>query len=182
MKALLLRHGLHFGYHKRIKGKYILITLKDGKVISFTKTELYSINSRNQISFARPADPKGRAMIDKIREHVEISFAVLVRNLQIRGYAGKELTESAAIKMLTKEGSDTMHFHSLLGLNRKSSRPLTRRNYELIKHKRNILLFNSRHITISSHGYYEDFGKAVKLGDQPPLLLKEKATHFFEIK
>jgi hypothetical protein len=151
-------------------------------MLSFTRTELKTINDKNQLSFARPSYPKAIARIKKIKEHVELSFAILVRNLQVRGYAGKELTESGAIRMLTKQGSDTTHFHSLLGLSRKSSRPLTKKSFELIKHKRNVLLFNSRHIAICSYGYYENFGKAVKLGNEPPIFLKEKVTHFFEIK
>lgn len=182
MKSMLLRHGLHFGYHKRIKGKYLVITLKDGQVISFTKTELRLINNKNEISFARYRDKKQQSLINKIKEHVEITFAVMVRNLQHRGYAGKELTQSAAIKLLTRQGTDITHFHSLVGLKRKASKPLTLKNFSLVKHKRNVLLYNDRHIAVGSYGYYEDFGKMVKMGEERPVLLGRKVERWFEIK
>jgi len=182
MKALVLRHGVTCGLKTRQSGSYILVMLKNGKVLSFNKTELRSINHKNQISFARHKDPAKKKLAEAIRLHVELSFAVLVRNLQLRGYAGKELTQSDAVSMLTKEGTDTTHFHSLLGLSRKSSRRLTAHNFQIVKQKRNILLFNAKHITICSYGYYEDFGKAVALGEEPPLLLGKKATGWFEIK
>src|SRR5687768_15973031 len=133
MKSLLLRHGLHFGYHKRIKGKYLVITLKDGKVISFTKTELRSINNQNDISFARYREKRKQILINKIREQVEITFAIMVRNMQHVDYAGNELTQSASINLLTKQGTDTWHFHSLVGLKRKSYRPLTKKYIEFTK-------------------------------------------------
>jgi hypothetical protein len=182
MKALLLRQGLHFDFRKVERGRYTIVTLKDGKVLSFSKSELRSINHKNQLSFARFSERKKQELLLRIKSQIELSFAILVRNLQIRGYAGKELTESAAIKMLTKDGTDTTHFHSLLGLNRKSSKKLTLQNLELIRHKRNVLLFNDRHIAVCSYGYYEDFGKAVRLGKEAPSFLGKKVTGWFEIK
>ena len=182
MKSMLVRHGLHFGYHKKQKGKYLLVSLKDGKVLSFTNQELRLINNKNQISFARYRDRKSQQLIKKIREHVALTFAIMVRNLQVRGYAGKELTQSQAINLLTQQGADTTHFHSLVGLKRKSSNRLTKKNFELIRHKRNVLLFNDRHITICSYGLYEDFGTARKLGEEVPVFLGRKIDRWFEIK
>src|SRR5687767_7636942 len=110
MKALLLKYGVSCGLQKTKTGNFLLVWLPDGRSQSFNKTELRAINHRNQLSFARPTDPKQTILMKKIRDSVELCFAVLVRNLQIRGYAGKELTQSAAIRMLTKDGTDTTHF------------------------------------------------------------------------
>lgn len=182
MKALLLKNGISCGLKTRKKDRYILVFLKDGKVLSFNKTELRSVNHKNQLSFARYTDERKRKLIERIKANVELCFAVQVRNLQLRGYAGKELTQSGAAKMLTHEGADTTHFHSLMGVKRRSSKLLTAKNFKLIKKKKAVLIFNSRHITICSEGYYEEFGKAIKLGEEIPELLGKKASHWFEVK
>ena len=181
MKSLIALHGPGCGFKTRTRGRYIIVELKDGKILSFSKTELKEVNNKNQISFAGANDKSKEQKLKKLKRGVEVCFAVMVRNLQLRGFAGKELTQSEAIKLLTKEGTDTRNFHALLGARRTMSKKITGRNFISLKKKKSALLYNKKHITVCLDGWYEDFGVAKKL-EEVPDLLGEKATGFFELK
>ena len=119
-----------------------------------------------------------------MREYVNLCFAVIVRNLQLQGYDGKEYTESEAIETLTKTGLETDRMHSLLGLSRKTrtAHKLAQSHLRLFKRKKAVLLYSDRHIVIVSGGYYDDFGKAKKLNEEIPTLEGRKANRWFELK
>ena len=149
-----------------------------------TDAEIRKINTNNKILFARLQDPVKRARLKKLRQYVELCFAVIVRNLQLNGYYGNEYTLSSAIQQLTKEGMQTDHIHQLLGLRRKNStaHKLSKKHLRSFSKKKAVLLYSESHITIVSGGYYEDFGKAIKVGGDIPVLKGKKAKRWFELK
>ena len=184
IKAALLTYGIGKVFNVNKKNGYLLITLKDKRMLLLTDTEIRKINTTNKIIFARSHDPVKKNRLKKLRQQVELCFAVIVRNLQLNGYDGNEYTLSSAIQQLTREGMQTDHIHQLLGLRRKSrtAHKLSEKHIHLFKRKKAVLLYSDSHITIVSGGYYEDFGKAIKLGDDIPVLKGKKAKHWFEIK
>jgi hypothetical protein len=113
---------------------------------------------------------------------VKLCFAIFVHNLQLRGNAGRELTRSATIRLLTKEGIDTKHFHLLFGIRRRPTQRLSLKKLPVLKTKKVAVLYNDRHVAVCSEGYFDDFGTARKIENELPLLMGKKATGWFEIK
>ena len=184
IKAALLTYGIGKVFNVKKTNGYHLITLKDKRMLLLTDVEIRKINTNSKILFARPHDPAKKNRLKKLRQYVELCFAVIVRNLQLHGYNGNEFTLSSALKQLTREGMQNDHIHQLLGLKRKSrtAHKLSDKHLQLFRRKKAVLLYSNPHITIVSGGYYEDFGKSVKLGEDIPVLKGEKAKHWFEIK
>ena len=114
-KCLLLEYGTRGGLQIKKHGKYTVVTLPDEQVHSFTHKELSHLNALNKIGFKRYKGKKNQSA-RSIKSFVRTCFAVLVRNMQLKGYEGKNYTEKAAIRILTKEGVSTGWFHTLLGL------------------------------------------------------------------
>ncbi|HEX6191226.1 MAG TPA: hypothetical protein VFZ42_02630 [Chitinophagaceae bacterium] len=184
IKAAILTYGIGKVFKVTNKSGYRLISLKDRRMLLLTNTEIRKINKANKILFSRPHDPIKKKRVKQLRQYVELCFAVIVRNLQLHGYKGKEFTLSSAIHHLTKEGMHTDHIHQLLGLRRKRSaaHSLSDNHLRLFKMKKAVLLYSDEHITIASRGYYEDFGTAVPIADTIPLLKGKKAKEWFELK
>ena len=97
IKAALLTYGIGKIFNVNKKNGYLLITLKDKRMLLLTDAEIRKINTNNKILFARSQDPVKRARLKKLRQYVELCFAVIVRNLQLNGYYVNEYTLSSAI-------------------------------------------------------------------------------------
>jgi hypothetical protein len=108
----------------------------------------------------------------------------MVRNIQIYGWKGKEFTGSKAIHMLTKEGMETSGLHLLLGLSLKNNhiQRFTKRHLTSLARKRSALLYSANHVVVVSDGYYDDYGKAIRLGDTIPILENAPARSWLELK
>jgi hypothetical protein len=181
IKWLLISRGITGGFRIRKKGKYTVISLPDGQSWSFTSRDLARLNRNNNLGFRRYHAGREKRTIEKVKEFTRLCFAVLVSNMQLRGYEGKEYTRERAIKALTKEGIDTSWFHLLLGLKRVPSKKITLSGLPRIKKMKAILIYNSKHITVASAGLFDDFGKALPV-DRVPVLLGEKATSWYTLK
>jgi hypothetical protein len=182
IKALLLDPALKRSFLVQRKNHITFVFLADDRVLVFTDSEIRYINRQNKIAFRRPREKELKQAITGIRSFVELCFAILVRNLQLKGLDGKEFTQSDAIRALTCEGIDIAHFHVLLGVRRSASLSLSLKKIQQLRKMSAVLLFNKKHIVIASAGWYEDFGKAIPLGPGLPLLLKKPATHFYRLR
>jgi hypothetical protein len=184
IKAAILRYGMNGIFKTERRRNNFIITLKDERILTLNDTAIQRINRKNKIAFRRLRDKKRKADINKLKKLVSLCFAVIVRNVHIHGYNGVEHTESSAIKELTKEGVETDHMHSLLGLSRKSSpaKKLSIKHLISFKRKKAVLLFSTNHIVVVSRGYYEDFGYAVKIKNKIPIFRGKKAKAWFELK
>jgi hypothetical protein len=183
IKAAIIKYGIGKVVKTKRHNRQWLITMKDKQMVVLNDADINRINRDNKIGFRRHRGSQKRTF-SKLKENVRLCFAVMVRNLQMNGYNGKEYTESAAIKLLAKEGIETDHLHSLLGLRRKtkSAWELSRRHLQLFQRKRGVLLYSDTHIAVVSRGYYDDFGKAVKIGAEIPVLKGRKANRWYELK
>jgi len=184
IKAAILKYGLNKVFKVNQKLGTCLVVLKDKKLLTLTDTEINRINRRNDIVFSRYKNPGKKKQLDKLRKYVRFCFAVIVRNIQLNGYDGKEYTQSAAIHELIREGLNIEHLHSLLGLYRKttSAHKLVRSHLPILKRKKAVLLYNPDHIVVLSGGYYEDYGTAVPIGNEFPILKGKKARSWYELK
>jgi hypothetical protein len=181
IKCVLLMYGIYGGFRTRKKGKYTVVTLRDGQSWSFSSRDMDRLNKGNNMGFRRYPPGEKRKKVDKIRKFARLCFAVLVSNMQVRGYRGREYSRKQAIRALTKEGIDTSWFHMLLGLQRTSSRKITKKNIHRCRSLKAALLFNRKHIVALSNGWYDDFGVARKL-EEIPVLLGEKANAWYTIR
>jgi hypothetical protein len=181
IKCLLLDNTLQKAFAISRSGKNLFIALLDGRILVFSENEIRDINRQNALSFKRPRNPQNARQVKKIKQFAETCFAILVRNMQLLGFDGKEYTRQDAIDTLTKEGVSTSYFHKLLGLKRTRTTKLTRRNLQRLKKEKAALLFNDKHITVASGGYYEDFGEAVPVGTEIPVLLGQPATGWYRL-
>jgi hypothetical protein len=185
IKAAIMQYGTRDIFHIKKLAGHLLITLRDGTKLVLEQKEIRRINTFNKISFLRPRDLKTKKIIAKLKEIVWLCFAVMIRNLQLYGYAGKEYTRSAAISLLTCQGIHTDHMHRLLGLKRRklSVQPIPKKNaLDRFRRRRAVLILSDTHIAVASTGYYEDFGKAIPLGNTPPVLRRRKAHSWFQLK
>jgi hypothetical protein len=160
----------------------MLVTLANGRAIALTPKELVQINRGNAISFRRPRDPVLKFQVQKIRNYTELCFAVLVRNMQLSGFDGNEYTQQEAINALTREGVETSQFHKLLGVERGKTMRLSGRSVQALQHAGAALVYNDRHITVGAGGYYEEFGKAVPICGEIPLLQGKPAKAWYRLK
>jgi hypothetical protein len=184
IKAAFLRYGFDNVFKLERINDHFVITLKNGKMLTLSAVEIRRINKDNKISFRRFRDVKKKLIIDRIKEHVALCFAVIVRNVQLNGYHGTEYTETAAITELTKKGMETDHMHSLLGLKRKqkTAQKLSVSHLGLFKKKKAVLLYSKDHIVVVSKGMYEDFGNVMNIGAEIPEFRGKKAEYWFELK
>ena len=184
IKAAILQYGLNRVFNINKKNDHYIITLKNKHLLILSGTEIKRISKQSKLNFRQPRDKNKKKQVGKLKAYVNLCFAVIVRNLQLHGYNGKEYTESKAIEVLTKEGLETDHMHSLLGLSRKTraAHKLTQSHLHLFKSKKAVLLYSDRHIVVASGGYYDDFGKARKLDETIPTLEGRKANRWFELK
>jgi hypothetical protein len=184
IKAAILRYGLNHVFKKERRSDQWLITLKDKSLITLSDMAIRRINKKNKIAFTYYKDKSNQAQVRKLRDYAELCFAVMVRYLQLYGYEGREFTESSAIQTLTREGINTDHVHLLLGLKRKTAaaHKLTVAQLPLLRRKKAILLYSDVHITLASDGYFEEFGKAVPISNDIPVLKARKAKYWFELK
>lgn len=182
IKALLLDGQMHRTFFVKRRGQNIFVTLSDRHVLVFTDAEIRKINRGNQVGFKRPRDPVLAASIQKIRSFAELCFAILVRRMQLIGFEGKEYTQQQAIDALVKDGVVTSHFHKLLGVARTKAIGISNKKLSLLRKKEAVLLYNQKHITVASNGWYEDFGRAIQVTDEIPLLQGKPATHFYQLR
>jgi hypothetical protein len=182
IKAFLIKHGLTGGYRVLKSKKYIKVRLRDGEILSFLPKEISEINTRNTISFRRYKQPHDNKRCKRLKSAVSLLFAILVKNVQLKEYEDRQLTKQDAIGLLTKKGVTTRSFHTLLGVDRTPARKLTVKSFSKLKKKKGILIYNPKHIVACSSGYYDDYGNAIALANEIPLLLEKKATAWFELK
>ena len=181
-KAMLLTYGLRNSFKKRKIGKGNLIILRDKTSLFLSRREIQKLNIGNQIYFWKYSNRKKAKDIRKIKEFVELVFAILVQRLQLIGYNGKEFTRSHSKKALTKEGMTTEKFHELIGIKKKPSHKLLKKDLKKIIQKKAVLLYNNNHIVCVSHGYFnEDTGTAL-ITDKIPMLRGRKAKAWYELK
>ncbi len=182
IKAIMIRYGFRKAFRATRMGNAVVVTLKDGWSVALTSTEIRLLNRRNGILYRRYSGQRNRKAIRRIRSFTELCFAILVRSIQLRGYAGKEYTATEAIDALVHEGVETVHFHNLFGLKRTSAVKITARNLTALKRTKGALLYNKKHIAVAGSGYFEDIGVAVPIGHEIPELLYGKATHWYKLK
>lgn len=184
IKWLLIKSASH-KFNFRSKGRYTTVSLPNGRCWSFTKQEIAELNTKNCIGFRRPSVNYPVQSLTRVKNFVRLCFAVMVRHLQLYGYAGKTYTEQSAIRALTKQGIDTTRFHLLLGLKRTASKKLTKTNLNRAKKEKAVLLYNKKHIAVMAGNYYDNFGKAApvpKQQDKLPVLFGKEATAWYTMK
>jgi hypothetical protein len=81
----------------RKREKYLNITMPDGRIWCFTRSEIDELNSHNNIHFRRSRTTSDKERLNKLKTTVRILYALIIRNLQVNGYEQKELTQSPAI-------------------------------------------------------------------------------------
>ena len=162
----------------------MIVTLKNKRVLVLTPAQVREINTANKIKFRTTHNQVHRKAIQRIREYVELCFAVMVRNMQLYKYNGKEYMQSTAIRQQTTEGMETDHLHELLGLQRKTSKAfrLSPKHLGTLRRKTAVLLYSTAHIVVVSKGKYENFGDIMEITNEIPILKKKKARHWFELK
>ena len=183
IKAAILTYGIGRVFKIQRRGAYQVVTLKDGRILVLGDNEINKINRKNAIVFSRFKDPLKKKEINKLKEYVELCFAIIARSIQINGYDGKEFTQSEAIRLLTHDGLKIERIHSLLGLSRKtrSAHTLTIKHLKNFHQKKAVLLYSDVHIVVASGGYYESYGHAVEIRDDIPILKRKKAKYWFEL-
>jgi hypothetical protein len=184
IKAAILKYGLNRVFTVRKKlGTYVVI-LKNKKLLTLTDADINRINRKNDITFSRYRVKSKKEQLNKLRNYARFCFAVIVRNIQLYGFDGKEYTQSAAVHNLLLKGIKTDHLHDLLGLTRRTQKAhrLTERQLPALKNKKGLLLYTHEHIVVASEGYYEDYGKAIVISDDIPLLKGKKAKFWYELK
>lgn len=184
IKAALIKYGFNDLLKIKKKSDQFLVTLKDGTMLTLTKADINRINRKNRIRFTRYKDKKRQAHLRKLKEQVRFLFAVITRNLHLNGYDGNEYSESSAVKALTREGLKTDHIHALLGLERKTRNVhrLSPKHLKLFKQKKAVLLYSDEHIVVVSNGFYDNYGEAVEIGTEIPVLKGKKAKSWYEFK
>ena len=184
IKAALLTYGIGKVFRVEKRSSYMIVTLKNKRVLVLTPAQVREINTANKIKFRTTHNQVHRKAIQRIREYVELCFAVMVRNMQLYKYNGKEYTQSTAIRQLTAEGMETDHLHELLGLQRKTSKAfrLSPKHLGTLRRKTAVLLYSTAHIVVVSKGKYENFGDIMEITNEIPILKKKKARHWFELK
>jgi hypothetical protein len=179
IKAMLLQFGMRRSFSISKKKKYLVIRLRNQEKVLLSVGDIARVNKKNLIRFHRTLSA---AKLKKLKTFVETSFAILVRQMQLKGFSGKQYTEDKAIKVLTKKGIDTAYFHELIGIRRTPSQRLTLKSFRSLEKKKAVFLLNDRHISICSRGWYEDFGIAKRLDKEIPVLLHRKIKYWYEIK
>lgn len=184
IKAAIIKYGINRVFKTARKNNHLLVTLKDGKLLTLTNAEIRKLNKTNLLGFRRPRDAKQKNQLGQVKKYVRLCFAVIVRNIQLHGYEGKEYTRTEAIDELISKGMKTDHIHRLLGLQRKtsSSHQLALKHLKSFKRKKAILLYSDTHIVVASSGYYDNYGDAEKIGEEPPVLEGRKAKSWYELK
>jgi len=184
IKTAIIRYGVKKIFKIKKRNDYEEITMQDDKMLLLTRKEIQDINAGNQIWFRRYRDPAHQKLIQKTKVVVETCFAVMVRNIQLYKYEGKEYTQSEARRLLVKEGLLTDHMPSLLGLHRKGNKSgeVAPHNLNKLKRRKAVLLFSKSHIVAASNGYFDDYGKAKAFGNTVPVLRGRKANHWFQLK
>jgi hypothetical protein len=185
IKASMLKYGVNKVFKaKKVHGQ-LLITLKNKKILTLAQEDISRINKKNRIYYSPYKQKKKKAQLSALRKYVELSFAVIVRNIHLYGYNGRKHTEASAIRLLTKEGLETDHIHDLLGLKRKtkSAHKLSLKHLQSFQRKKSVLLYSDKHIVIVSKGYYEQSGELKEIEkDKIPILNKKPAKYWFELK
>ena len=185
IKAAALKYGVNKVYKvEKLKGQFI-VTLRNKKMIVLAQEDITRINKKNRIHFSPYRQKKKKTEVLKLRKFVELSFAVIVRNIHLYGYNDRNHTESSAIRLLTKEGLETDHIQDLLGLSRKKPglHKLALKHLSLFTRKKAVLLLSASHIVVVSKGYYEHYGELIKIEkNKIPILNKKPAKYWFELK
>ena len=181
-KAMLLTYGLQNSFKKRKIGKGNLVILRDKSSLFLSRKEIQKSNIGNRIYFRKYSNRKKARDIRKIKEFVELVFAILVQRLQLIGYNGKEFTRTHSKKALTNEGMTTERFHELIGIKKKPVHKFLKKDIQKIIRKKAVLLYHNNHIVCASHGRFnEDTGTAM-ITDKIPVLRGRKAKGWFELK
>jgi hypothetical protein len=181
IKVGIMKFGARL-FQVSVSKETINITLRNGRRLSFTAEEIKEINKLNQLGFRRGKTDREKQQLIKLRRDVAYCFAILVRQMETRGYQGREYTIATAITALTAEGMQTVYFHSLLGLKRTASVELAEKDMPALRRKRAILLFNVTHIVAASKGYYDSYGRVIKMRNKLPLLLKKQASGYYTLR
>jgi len=181
-KAMLLTYGFRKSFSRNKIGKGVLVTLQDGSSIFFTKAEIKRLNKGHQIYFRKYADRKKTKDSKKIKNFVELFFAIVIKRMQLIGYDGKEFTRSNAIKALTKDGMTIERFHELIGVKRKKAKKFLKKDIQKIVLKKAVFIYNDRHIVCVSHGLYNDGTGTAEIIDKIPVLQGRKARAWYELK
>jgi hypothetical protein len=181
IKVGIMKFGARL-FNATVSKGTINITLRNGRRISFTAEEIKEINKLNQLGFRRGKTGHEKQQLIKLHRIVSYCFAVLVRQMETRGYEGREYTTASAITALTAEGMQTVYFHSLLGLKRTASVELAENDMPALRKKRAILLFTETHIIAASKGYYDSYGRVIKMRNKLPVLLKKQASGYYTLR
>jgi hypothetical protein len=183
-KAAILHYGMHRIFKKTFRDGHYILQLQNGDIHAIAAKDVARLNQKNKLRFRKAFSPADAARLKRLKEYVELCFAVMVRSLLLRGYESKELTESEAIQLLTRDGINTDHVHHLLGLKRKTptARYLTLKNLRQFRRKKAVLLYSDSHIALASEGYYDNYGKAEELNGRIPVLERKRARGWFELK
>ena len=158
---------------KNSRGK-LYLSLKDKTVISFTSRQIKLMNTGNGIRYRRFPQQK------KLRQQVEVLFALLILQLQLHGYAGQELTQSKAKKLLV-DGIATRTIHRWLGVKQTRCR-YKKSDWDHIRRLSAILVFNQKHIAFTSKGYFDQGGTPVSLKDAATTFPFGPPTHYYKFQ
>lgn len=183
IKAAILQYGMNRVFKKRMYHDHWIITLRNGMIHAISEKDVKRLGKSNRIHFRRAKNKKDAAQLEKIKDYVDLCFAIMVRSILVHGFNNKEYTETDAIKLLTKEGMNTHHIHHLLGLKRKTNAAhfLTLRDLRQFRNKKAVFLYSNSHIAVVSEGYFDNYGKAVELNGKIPMLEKTRARGWFEL-
>jgi hypothetical protein len=183
-KAAILQYGMNRVFRKSRVGDHWIIRLKNGDILAISLKDVSRLSKRNKLVIRKPTGKKDAVTLQKLKNYADLCFAIMVRNIVINGFNGKEITESGAITLLTKDGMNTDHIHHLLGLKRKSVKAhyLTLKNIRQFRRKKAVLLYSDSHIALVSEGFYDNYGEAAELNGKIPVLEKKRARGWFELR
>lgn len=169
IKAALLKYGMRSMFYCRRINDHYLVTLRDGTMLVLNDTEIDRINGTNKLMFRRYAEAQQKKWLKRLKAHVHLSFAIMVRQIQLKGFDGMEYTESEAKKLLTAEGMETDHALKLLGLTRKT------KTAHLFKRKTPAALMKKNRLSCI----------AIRILQQYPMVISitmERRLHWFPIR
>jgi hypothetical protein len=181
VKVGLMTFGIKEAIAVEKQEDLFIIRLRNGRKWKITRQEVKELNKLNRTGFQRGKNDKQKKQLSRLKELVEIFYAVIIKHMVQRGYLGKKFSVETASAALNDEGMKTTYFHSLPGWKRTPSHDLQEKDLAGLKKKKHILLFSERHIVAASKGYYDRYGKVIKMNNHLPYLLKEKAGAWYSL-
>ena len=184
LKAAIIRHGLRnvFIVSDYRNGK-MTITFRNKKTVRLSLREISEINKKNGLLFRHYRQADKKRLLAELRLYVEFCFAAMVKTMVKYGFNGDPYTIDEAIRELRKKGINSDYSWRLLGLPKPAKiHDLEPSHLSALQKKKAVVLYNDYHAVVLAAGWWDDYGSAVRLGRQVPLLNKEEAAYWYELK